>query len=53
MPKAKKESSKAELSEYERKRDFGRTAEPAPRKRRRKKGAPRFVVQEHSARRLH
>ncbi|HET7416789.1 MAG TPA: DNA ligase D [Solirubrobacterales bacterium] len=41
------------LSEYERKRDFGKTAEPAPKKRRPKKGAPRFVVQEHSARRLH
>jgi bifunctional non-homologous end joining protein LigD len=57
----------AKLSEYERKRDFGKTREPAPdgaraRKkgsrakggsRRRKEGAPRFVVQEHSARRLH
>jgi bifunctional non-homologous end joining protein LigD len=39
--------------EYERKRDFGKTPEPAPGKRRKKKGAPRFVVQEHSARRLH
>ncbi|HVD41498.1 MAG TPA: non-homologous end-joining DNA ligase [Solirubrobacterales bacterium] len=53
MAKAKEKSSKAELSEYERKRDFGKTAEPAPKKRRKKKGAPRFVVQEHSARRLH
>jgi bifunctional non-homologous end joining protein LigD len=53
MAKAKGKSSKAELSEYERKRDFGKTAEPAPKKRRKKKGAPRFVVQEHSARRLH
>src|SRR3954452_8379716 len=42
-----------QLSEYERKRDFEKTSEPAPKKRRRKKGAPRFVVQEHSARRLH
>ena len=41
------------LDAYERKRDFARTAEPAPKKRRRKKGEPRFVVQEHSARRLH
>ncbi len=41
------------LSEYERKRDFAATPEPAAKKRRRKKGAPRFVVQEHSARRLH
>jgi bifunctional non-homologous end joining protein LigD len=44
----------AKLSEYERKRDFGKTAEPAPRKDGRKgKGKPRFVVQEHSATRLH
>jgi bifunctional non-homologous end joining protein LigD len=48
------------FSEYERKRDFGKTKEPAPKKakafaRRRAKAAPkpRFVVQEHSARRLH
>ena len=41
------------LSEYERKRDFGKTSEPAPKKRSKKKGAPRFVVQEHKARRLH
>src|ERR1700710_1272532 len=41
------------LGEYERKRDFGTTPEPAGKKRRQKKGAPRFVVQEHSARRLH
>ncbi|HEY2477850.1 MAG TPA: non-homologous end-joining DNA ligase [Solirubrobacterales bacterium] len=44
----------AKLSEYERKRDFGKTAEPAPRKRSRAaKGAPRFVVQQHDATRLH
>lgn len=50
MPKRKRE-----LEEYEGKRDFGKTAEPAPtgKGRRRKKGKPRFVVQEHSARRLH
>ena len=45
------------LSEYERKRDFGKTAEPAPRKGRpqahAKASKPRFVVQEHSATRLH
>jgi bifunctional non-homologous end joining protein LigD len=46
-------SRKKDLAEYERKRDFGKTAEPAPKRRRRKKGPPRFVVQEHSARRLH
>lgn len=39
--------------EYERKRDFSKTPEPAAKKRRKKKGEPRFVVQEHSARRLH
>lgn len=42
-----------QLDEYERKRDFGKTAEPTPKRRHKKKGAPRFVVQEHSARRLH
>ena len=39
--------------EYARRRDFERTPEPRPRRRSRKAGAPRFVVQEHSARRLH
>ncbi|HEU4462628.1 MAG TPA: non-homologous end-joining DNA ligase [Solirubrobacterales bacterium] len=50
MPKRKRE-----LEEYERKRDFGKTAEPAPpvKGRREKQRKPRFVVQEHSARRLH
>jgi len=52
MPRAKTKTP-AQLREYERKRDFGKTSEPAPRRRRAKKGAPRFVVQEHSARRLH
>jgi bifunctional non-homologous end joining protein LigD len=41
------------LNEYERKRDFEATPEPAPKRRRRKKAPPRFVIQEHSARRLH
>jgi bifunctional non-homologous end joining protein LigD len=41
------------LGEYERKRDFDTTPEPAGKKRRKGKAAPRFVVQEHSARRLH
>jgi bifunctional non-homologous end joining protein LigD len=49
----RKEKAAAELAEYEGKRDFGTTPEPSPRRRRKKKGAPRFVVQEHSARRLH
>jgi bifunctional non-homologous end joining protein LigD len=45
---------RSKLNEYERKRDFGKTAEPAPgRKARRRKGAPRFVVQQHDATRLH
>ncbi|MGH2938227.1 MAG: non-homologous end-joining DNA ligase [Solirubrobacterales bacterium] len=44
----------AKLSEYERKRDFDKTAEPAPRKGGRgREGAPRFVVQQHDATRLH
>jgi bifunctional non-homologous end joining protein LigD len=53
-------AGKQELSEYERKRDFAKTKEPAPKQRpasrKRKKDKqkrPRFVVQEHSARRLH
>ncbi|HEX4753366.1 MAG TPA: non-homologous end-joining DNA ligase [Solirubrobacterales bacterium] len=42
------------LTEYKRKRDFGKTAEPAPpRRAKRRKGAPRFVVQQHDATRLH
>jgi bifunctional non-homologous end joining protein LigD len=45
--------SRDDLREYRRKRDFEGTPEPAARRRRRKRGAPRFVVQEHSARRLH
>jgi bifunctional non-homologous end joining protein LigD len=57
----KAKSGKDKLSDYERKRDFAKTAEPVPKKRakaarKRAKGkskAPRFVVQEHSARRLH
>src|SRR5882762_9001673 len=53
-------AGKREPPEYERKRDFAKTNEPAPKKRpasrKRKKDKqkkPRFVVQEHSARRLH
>jgi bifunctional non-homologous end joining protein LigD len=40
------------LGPYRGKRDFVKTPEPSGR-RSGKKGAPRFVVQEHSARRLH
>jgi bifunctional non-homologous end joining protein LigD len=54
VPPKQKEMQRADdLADYERKRDFGKTSEPAPKRRRKKKGAPRFVVQEHSARRLH
>jgi bifunctional non-homologous end joining protein LigD len=50
---SKAKPGKDRTSEYERKRDFAKTKEPAPKKSRRAKRAPRFVVQEHSARRLH
>jgi bifunctional non-homologous end joining protein LigD len=49
----KRKAGGVELGEYERKRDFESTPEPPPKRRRGKKGQPRFVVQEHSARRLH
>src|SRR5438128_2540160 len=41
------------LSEYRRKRDFRRTAEPRGSGRRPKKAAPRFVIQKHDASTLH
>jgi len=41
------------LDEYERKRDFEATPEPAAKRRRHGEAPARFVVQEHSARRLH
>jgi bifunctional non-homologous end joining protein LigD len=41
------------LREYERKRDFKRTAEPPARKPRRKARSLRFVIQKHDASRLH
>jgi bifunctional non-homologous end joining protein LigD len=41
-----------QLKEYRRKRDFGGTPEPGPRAEKRAAG-DRFVVQEHSATRLH
>jgi bifunctional non-homologous end joining protein LigD len=46
-------ASGKKLSEYERKRDFATTPEPSSGGRRKQQRAPRFVVQEHSARRLH
>jgi len=52
--------AKTKLSEYARKRDFSKTAEPSGRKRARaKKGSkprrkhPRFTIQKHSATSLH
>src|SRR3954470_11491235 len=57
VAKAKRKTggAKGKLSEYERKRDFVATPEPPARKRAKRsvREAPRFVVQEHSARRLH
>src|SRR5256886_11308878 len=42
------------LAEYKRKRDFKKTAEPAGKPLPKKvKGASRFVIQKHAARRLH
>ena len=41
------------LAEYEAKRDFKKTPEPGARVARKPTRAPRFVVQEHHARRLH
>ena len=46
----------SELRSYRAKRDFDATSEPPPGQRRRGKGTsgePRFVIQQHSARRLH
>src|SRR5438309_11956863 len=41
------------LAEYEAKRDFKKTPEPGARVPKKAARAPRFVVQEHHARRLH
>jgi bifunctional non-homologous end joining protein LigD len=41
------------LATYKRKRDFGKTKEPAGARRKKAAKQPRFVVQEHHARRLH
>ena len=41
------------LEEYRRKRNLGRTPEPAGDRGGRSAGKPRFVIQEHDARRLH
>ena len=46
--------AKEPLHEYRKKRDFANTPEPAPAPpKRRRARTPRFVVQEHHARRLH
>src|SRR3954462_4001125 len=41
------------LEEYDKKRDFSKTKEPAPNAPIEASDKPRFVVQEHHARRLH
>jgi DNA ligase D-like protein (predicted 3'-phosphoesterase) len=41
------------LEEYRAKRHAGKTPEPLKTSRKRKRGDPRFIVQRHSARRLH
>jgi len=41
------------LDEYRAKRDFAKTAEPAPREEQPRSGPLTFVVQKHAARRLH
>jgi bifunctional non-homologous end joining protein LigD len=44
----------SELGSYRAKRDFRATSEPPPKRGpRRSRSAPRYVIQEHSARRLH
>jgi DNA ligase D-like protein (predicted 3'-phosphoesterase) len=50
--KSEKKSDPAQLGEYRRKRDLGRSGEPAGGGRRARR-KPRFVVQEHQASSLH
>jgi bifunctional non-homologous end joining protein LigD len=55
---ARKAKGKDDLGEYARRRDFAKTKEPAAKPKvkkgsRAKSKQPRFVVQQHSARRLH
>src|SRR5436189_3183761 len=45
--------AKEKLAEYERKRSFSKTPEPHGAEGGTRGGQPRFVVQEHHARRLH
>jgi DNA ligase D-like protein (predicted 3'-phosphoesterase) len=53
--KPKKRAGKAQLTEYERKRDFSKTSEPSGRKKRSKakRRHPRFTIQKHAATSLH
>lgn len=51
--KAKKKAPSAALRDYSAKRDFSKTAEPAPAPVTRRRGKLAFVVQKHDARRLH
>lgn len=55
MPKTKKPPAREQLTEYRRKRDFSKTAEPAGGTRKRAAGDKKleFVVQKHAATRLH
>lgn len=46
-------SATASLAEYQAKRDFRKTSEPAPDLRVKKHKLPIFVVQEHHASKLH
>src|SRR5689334_21481108 len=55
MPARKAPTAKEQLSEYQRKRDFSRTAEPAGGNEKKKTKASKleFVIQQHAATRLH
>jgi len=53
MASRSKQKESEKLGRYEGRRDFEATPEPRTKRRRKKAGGPRFVVQEHSARRLH
>ena len=53
MP-SKKQSAREQLTEYRRKRDFGKTAEPeGGAERGKRSGKLEFVIQKHDATRLH
>jgi bifunctional non-homologous end joining protein LigD len=57
MPRARKNSSvktsAARLADYDKKRDFEQTTEPGPSAETERDGPLTFVIQKHSARRLH